>query len=192
MEEKLRAFIAIELDPELKGVVNTFESGLKTTEPPGLRWVKAECLHLTLKFLGDITNTQSQEVTRAISRVAIENPPFELQFTATGAFPNWRNPRTLWIGLKKSSELTILFQQLDASLGSLGFFPEDKPFSPHLTLCRVSDTADPRLVQPLQKKFDAFPASTLPSWKVNEIVFFKSVLKPGGPIYTPLSRHNLK
>ena len=192
MEEKLRAFIAIELNPEIKGVINVFESGLKTTEPPGLRWVKADCLHLTLKFLGDITPTQAQEVSRAISHVADENHPFELQFTAMGAFPNWRFPRTLWIGLNKSNELANLFQQMDVSLGSLGFFPEDKPFSPHLTLCRVSDTADPRLVQPLQKKFDVFPTSTLPSWKVNEIVFFKSVLKPGGPIYTPLSRHNLK
>jgi len=192
MEEKLRAFIAIELAPEHKGIIASFESGLKSTEPPGLRWVKAELLHLTLKFLGVITQSQAQEVSQAISRVTDENHPFQLQFTGTGAFPNWRSARTLWMGLNKSSELAVLFQQLDAALGTLGFFPEDKPFSPHLTVCRVSDTADPRKVQQLQKEFDAFPTSSLPLWKVNEVVFFKSVLKPGGPIYTPISRHNFK
>ena len=192
MEDKLRAFIAIELAPELKGTIASFESGLKTTEPPGLRWVKPDLLHLTLKFLGDITQTQAQEVSRAISRVVVDNHPFQLQFIGSGAFPNWRKARTLWMGLNKSIELDSLFQQLDAALGELGFFPEDKPFSPHLTVCRVSDTADPRKVQQLQKGFDAFPASTLPLWKVNEVVFFKSVLKPGGPIYTPISKHILK
>ncbi|MBA4385606.1 MAG: RNA 2',3'-cyclic phosphodiesterase [Anaerolinea sp.] len=192
MEEKLRAFIAIELDPVIKGVIHSFESGLKPRSPSGLRWVKTDQLHLTLKFLGDINQTQAKEVSLAISRVVAEKPPFTLLVGKTGAFPNWRNPRTLWIGLNMSNELDGLFQQLDAALGSLGFTPEGKPFSPHLTLSRVSDTVDPRMVQPLQKEFDAFPVASLSPWHVSEVVLFKSVLQPGGPIYTPISRHTLK
>lgn len=192
MEEKLRAFITIELDPEIKRVVQSFESGLKAKSPPGLRWVKTDQLHLTLKFLGDISPTQTQEVSQAISRIAADNHPFALQIEGTGAFPNWRNPRILWIGLDKSSELHVFFQQLESALESLGFTPEGKPFSPHLTLCRVSDRVDPRMIQPLQKEFDAYPVSSLSPWRVSEVVLFKSVLQPGGPIYTPLSRHTLK
>lgn len=191
MEDKLRAFIAIELDPDIKGVINSFESGFIAKSPPGLRWVKTDQLHLTLKFLGDISPTQAQEVSQAINRVSSKNQPFALQVGGTGAFPNWRNPRILWIGLDKSSELIGLFQHLEAALEPLGFTPEGKPFTPHLTLCRVSDRVDPRMVQPLQKEFDAFPVSSLSPWHVSEVVLFKSVLQPGGPLYTPVSRHTL-
>lgn len=192
MEEKLRAFIAIELGLDIKGVIHSFENRLKPKSPSGLRWVKTDQIHLTLKFLGDINQIQAQAVSQAISHVAEKNHPFSLHVGGTGAFPNWRNPRTLWIGLNKSNELDVLFQQVDTALGSLGFTPEGKPFSPHLTLCRVSDSVDPRMVQPLQKEFIAFPISSLSPWHVNEVVLFKSILQPGGPIYTPISRHTLK
>jgi RNA 2',3'-cyclic 3'-phosphodiesterase len=192
MEDKLRSFIAIELDPVIKTFIHTFESDLKPNSPSGLRWVKTDQLHLTLKFLGDISLSQAQEVSQAISCVADDYPPFALNVGGTGAFPNWRNPRILWIGLNKCDELTNLFQQLDAALLKLGFTPEGKPFSPHLTLCRVSDFVDPRMLQPLQKAFDAFPVSSLSPWQVSEVVLFKSVLQPGGPIYSPISRHTLK
>jgi len=191
MEDKLRAFIAIELDPEIKKFINVFESELKTKSPSGLRWVKVDQLHLTLKFLGDITAPQVEAVSQTINRVVGENHSFQLQVEGTGAFPNWRNPRTLWIGLNKNNELNLLFQQLDVALTSLGFTPEGKPFSPHLTLCRVSDYVDPRMVQPLQKAFEDFHVSSLPTWRIKEVVFFKSLLQPGGPVYTPLSRHVL-
>ena len=192
MEEKIRAFIAIELDPEIKTVIQSFETSVKTKAPSGLRWVKIDQLHLTLKFLGDITIIQAKQLSNTISHVVEEYHPFKLQVSGTGAFPNWRYARTLWAGINKSDELTSLFKQLDAEIAALGFLPEGKPCSPHLTLCRVSDHVDPHLVQPLQKEFDVFLTVTLPAWKVNEVVFFKSVLQPGGPIYTPISKHILK
>lgn len=192
MEEKIRAFIAIELDPEIKAVIRSFETLVKTNAPSGLRWVKTDQLHLTLKFLGDITIIQAKLLSNTISHVVEEYHPFNLQVSGTGAFPNWRYPRTLWAGIKKNDELISLFKQLDAEIAALGFLPEGKPCSPHLTLCRVSEHVDPLLVQPLQKEFDAFSTATLPVWKVDEVVFFKSVLQPGGPIYTPISKHVLK
>ncbi|PKN98473.1 MAG: RNA 2',3'-cyclic phosphodiesterase [Chloroflexi bacterium HGW-Chloroflexi-5] len=192
MENKIRAFIAIELDAENKTTIESFAASVKAKAPSGLRWVKADLLHLTLKFLGDITPIQVEQTSRAISRVIIDYHPFTLQFAGTGAFPNWRNPRTLWMGINKNETLTSLFRQLDAELTLLGFLAEVKPFSPHLTLCRVSDHFDPRLVQPLQKDFDAFSTTPLLPWKVHEVIFFKSLIQPGGPIYTPISKHGLK
>ncbi len=192
MADKLRAFVAIELDPELKKLINTFEASAKIKAPSGLRWVKADLLHLTLKFLGDITPTQVEELGKALNRVVANCKPFELQISGTGAFPNWRNARTLWVGINRNDMLTGLFQQLENEFARLGFSPEGKPFSPHLTLCRVSDTVDPRMVQPMQKEFDGFSTISLPTWKVQEVVLFKSQLQPGGPIYTPLSKHALK
>lgn len=192
MAEKIRAFIAIELDSEIKSVLNSFESTVKTKAPAGLRWVKADLLHLTLKFLGDITPLQVEMLSKVLNRVSAENQPFELELSGTGAFPNWRNPRTLWVGILKNDQLMSLFRHLDAEIATLGFSPEGKPFSPHLTLCRVSDSFDPRMVQPLQKEFDGFSISSLPAWKVQDVVLFKSQLRPGGPIYTPLSKHPLK
>lgn len=192
MEEKIRAFIAIELNPEIKAVLNSFENEIKPKGPPGLRWVKPDQLHLTLKFLGDITPAQVNQLSQVITKVVINNLSFTLQITGAGAFPNWRNPRTLWIGINKSDALTSLFKQLDAEIATLGFSVEGKPFSPHLTLCRVSDYVDPLKVHPLQKEFDAIPITSLPEWKVNEVVFFKSRLQPGGSVYTPISKHGLK
>jgi 2'-5' RNA ligase len=192
MEDKLRSFIAIELDPEIKAVINRFENEIKPKAPSGLRWVKPDQLHLTLKFLGDITLMQVDSLSGAISRVAAENHTFTLQVRGTGAFPNWRKPRTLWVGINQSDDLTSLFRQLDTEIGTLGFSPEGKPYSPHLTLCRVSDYVDPLMVIPLQKAFDVFAATSLPAWRVNEVVFFKSRLQPGGPVYTPISKHGLK
>lgn len=192
MEDKIRAFIAIELNNEIKRAINDFEKRLIAIAPSGLRWVKTDQLHLTLKFLGDISQAQSQQVTQSINHLVVENRAFSLEVEGTGVFPNWRNPRTLWIGMKKSNELNTLFQQMETELAALGFSPEGRPFTPHMTLCRVSDTVDPRKVQPLQKEFDAFPVSSLPIWNVSEMVFFKSQLQPGGPIYTPISRHVIK
>jgi 2'-5' RNA ligase len=192
MEEKTRAFIAIELEPEIKSIIFSFENKLIPNCPSGLRWVNAHQLHLTLKFLRDITPHQVEQISKAISQVANENHTFTLKLAGTGAFPNWRNPRTLWISINKSEALTSLFKQLEADLTMFGFLPDVKSFSPHLTLCRVSDHLDPRLIQPLQKEFEAFTVITLPPWKVHEMVFFKSQLKPGGPIYTPITKYILK
>jgi len=123
MEEKTRAFIAIELEPEIKSIIHTFESKLIPKSPSGLRWVKTDQIHLTLKFLGDINKHQVELISKAISQVANENHAFNLNLAGTGVFPNWRNPRTLWIGLKKSEPLPRLFQQLDAEIAKLGFSP---------------------------------------------------------------------
>lgn len=192
MTDKLRAFVAIKLDPELKKTINSFEATVKNKAPSGLRWVKADLLHLTLKFLGDITPKEAEELSKILGQVVMNRPPFELQVAGTGAFPNWRNPRTLWVGINKNDKLMSLFQHLDFEIATLGFSPEGKPFTPHLTLCRVSESVDPRTVQPLQKEFEGFSTISLPTWKVNEVVLFKSQLQPGGPIYTPISKHTLK
>lgn len=192
MEEKIRAFVAIELDPKLKAIIVSQENGIKPKGPPGLRWVKPDHLHLTLKFLGDITPAQVIQLSRVINEVVVEYHPFSLQIDGTGAFPNWRNPRTLWIGIKKCNSLNLLFKQLDAKIANLGFSTEGKPFSPHLTLCRVSDYVDTHKVHDLQKDFETIRVSSMPEWNVDEVVLFKSQLQSGGPIYTPISKHPLK
>lgn len=194
MEEKLRTFIAIELGQRQIQSLATYTQTLQAKFPSGFRWVKPGHLHLTLKFFAEVTRKQVEIVSDVLMQVCLNVESFSMRIEGCGAFPNWRNPRTIWAGLTPVQEVLTLHHQVDIALTQAGFQSEGRSFSPHLTLCRVSDFADQQCIRDLEKAMQQSPIPPTGGWEVKEVVFFKSRLQPGGPIYTPLAKFefNLK
>lgn len=184
----MRAFIAIELPPEIKDVLARLQSELRQTGAD-VKWASYNNLHLTLRFLGEVEESRLAEVKRLCAEVAAEFQPFTLRLKDTGYFPNFKQPRVLWVGL--AGEISIaqeLQQRLEAGLLALGFDREDKPFKPHLTVGRVKSGKNTRQ---LVAKSDMYSLPEL-SFEVCEIVLMKSELHPAGSRYTPQAKAAFK
>lgn len=190
MNDKLRTFIAIELSSEIRQAICDFAASIQENPSTGFRWVKAENLHLTLKFLGDLPTDKLLTIRNILDKVCEDETPFDLQMNQTGAFPSWQHPRNFWIGIDPSLELGELYQKLDIALTKNGIPSDGKKFSPHLTMCRISDTCDPKVLQQVTKVFMSIPIRGAQKWNVEKIVFFKSQLNPSGPVYSVLSEHH--
>ncbi len=136
--EQIRSFIAIELPDELRLELGRLEAQLKSGKPPGVKWVNPDSIHLTLKFLGDIAIDRTGEITGAMEEAARAVPPFHLEVKGLGVFPNLKRVQIAWVGISgQTAELGILQHRIESSLARLGFAPETRPFTSHLTLARL-------------------------------------------------------
>src|SRR5207247_2680230 len=152
----LCAFIAIQLSDEMKREIGSVQAELKReVSGSGRRgkavkigWTQPEGIHLTLKFLGDIQETQVEALREILHRVAAPARPFTLEARGLGAFPNPRAPRVIWLGLHGSNddmaELQRLQAAVEAGLGGLGFPKDARAFRPHLTVARIRARVDAR------------------------------------------------
>jgi 2'-5' RNA ligase len=179
----IRAFLAIDLPASLRAVVTRAQEELKKSGAE-VKWVPPGNVHLTLKFFGNLTEEQVEAVAQAASRVAGAQAPFSLTLTQAGAFPSPKNPRVVWLGVGGELEAVMAFQRrLEAAFAALGFPPEDRPFSPHLTLGRVKSPVG-RLE--LSRRLAALAPAEAPPFRVSEIILFRSNLTPKGATYVPL------
>lgn len=135
--QKIRAFIAIDIDPRTRQILDELSKKLKFTEK-GITWVKPNLLHLSLKFLGDINVNDIEPIERAlnIAKDSI-NGPFNLSTDKVSAFPNMHSPKVLFAGLKENKNLIKLRNSLEEELNKISYPLENKSFTPHITLCRV-------------------------------------------------------
>lgn len=181
----IRSFIAIDLPPGVQKALDGLGCGFQKTDAP-VAWVKADRIHLTLKFLGNVSEDAIPEIKAALDRIAAGTVPFRLQAAACGAFPSIKQMRVVWVGLRGDSEpLAMLQKQVEAAMVPFGFPPEDRPFKPHLTLGRVKGRQHLRALQEAllaQQGFETEP------FDVIELVLYKSELRPEGARYTPLHR----
>lgn len=135
--EKIRLFICMNLPDQILRQVNDLVRDLKL-RGRGVRWVRPEGMHLTLKFLGDTYPDQVDEIATALEQVLAGFKPMTIRVKGLGAFPGYRRPRVFWVGLEDTSgELVRLAKAVDAAMVRLGYPREDRPYSPHLTLGRV-------------------------------------------------------
>ena len=140
--EQVRSFIAIELPDELKLGLTQLQSRLKLGKQPWVKWVDPYSIHLTLKFLGSIAVDRIGEITRAMEEAAQGMPPFHLEVKDLGVFPNLKRVQVAWVGISgEVDKLGQLRQGIESNLARLGFAPESRPFTPHLTLARLRDRA---------------------------------------------------
>lgn len=183
----LRAFIAIEIPPEIKRAISSRTASLQKESGRAVRWVATENIHLTLKFLGEISSNSLDMLSQAIYSECAQVSPFQVVVETLGCFPSLRRPRIIWIGLVIPPELKRLQRQVETSVARLGYAPDDKPFSPHLTIGRVREQATAAELQNLRELLEQTTINTLGSFSVNEVNLYKSELKPEGPVYTRLS-----
>ncbi|SRR5512133_1073532 len=151
-----------------------------------VRWVPPENVHLTLQFLGAVPGERVAGVEAALRAAAAQARPLSLEVRGAGGFPNARRPRVVWAGLAgDTAALGQLAQDLGRRLAPLGFPPEERPFSAHLTLGRSRDgRGAPGLAGALASAADAPPAP----WRAVEVVLFESHLSPRGPRYEAIAR----
>lgn len=136
--EQIRSFIAIELPDELKAELSRLQVKLKSGNVGGVRWVDPRSIHLTLKFLGDVSIDKVNEIAEAMGIAAQGISPFNLVVNGLGAFPDLKRVQVIWVGVGGDlDKLAQLQQGIDSSLDLLGFSPEERLFTPHLTLARL-------------------------------------------------------
>ncbi len=183
----LRTFIAIETPESIQAKIAALQDELKQ-ENERVRWPKPANIHLTLKFLGQVEESRTPVITESVKDMLKEQPKFTFSVRGLGAFPNFRRARVLWVGVNDNSDqLQHLVENIEAALIPLGFSKENRKFTPHLTLGRVKSSLSKSFIRKLEQIDFAGGEVT-----VDEIVLFRSDLKPTGAVYTPLSRFRLK
>jgi 2'-5' RNA ligase len=188
MEEKIRTFIAINLDPQTKAYLKGIQDILLSTDV-SVKWVEIENLHLTLKFLGGVERERLEEVKKTTFDLLKDIECFKIVLGGIGAFPNSKRPKVVWIGVEEGiNTLKDIFERLDKGLRRLGFSAEEKGFTPHLTLGRVRSFHN---IERLSKAL--LQVRTEPKVvDVSTIDIMKSQLTPKGPIYSVLGQIQLK
>lgn len=181
-EEKIRSFIAIEVnDEDVKACILRFQKAILGTNAD-LKLVKAENIHITLRFLGDITTTMVKKISEELKK--IQFPPFEVEFRDVGVFPSLKRINVVWIGIKKGvTELIDLYSQIESRLNKIGFRPETRGFRPHITVARVRSA---RNKNKLAKMITDMQNSVFGPLVIDSIKLKKSILMPKGPLYYTL------
>ncbi len=184
----VRSFIAIDLPAGVRAELTSLEDKLKARRHPFVKWVDPESMHLTLKFLGNVAADCIPQIVEAMSRVARSHSTFKLQVTGTGAFPNWQRPQVVWVGVGgELDRLNNLQKGLESVLSPLGFPPESRPFSAHLTLGRLRDRVTPDDRRRFAEFAQKVEFKTSLSFEVSAIRLMKSQLTPVGPVYSELA-----
>jgi 2'-5' RNA ligase len=195
----MRLFIALDIDDGIRARIAHFLEGVSGFATDA-RWVPAESLHVTLKFIGERPESAVDRIRQALSH--IHGSASEIHFRGYGFFPTAKSARVFWIGLEAAPQLAALAKLIDDKMATLGIPKEDRAFSPHLTLARgAGGSGSPRrskadipnrIFQRLQEKLAALPAPEFGTMTAREFFLYESQLSPKGSKYTKLARFNLQ
>ena len=189
----LRAFIALEIPPEIHQAIEQETAPIRAALNASLvRWVPVDNIHLTLKFLGDVSPANIELLSQMLSVEVGQHQSFEMGFAELGAFPNPRRPRVIWIGIQAPAALEALQHGIEAAAATLGYPAEKRPFSPHLTIGRVKQNVNSAGMQKIRTALEETEVGSLGTIRVTAIHLFKSDLKPTGAVYTRLFSAPLK
>jgi RNA 2',3'-cyclic 3'-phosphodiesterase len=170
-----RAFLALDLDAAARGRLATLVDTLRP-QLRGVRWVRPEGVHLTLRFLGWSEPDALAHVEARVSAAACASRATQAPLGPLGMFPERGSPRVLWLGLPLPEPLQALQQVCERAACEAGFEPEARPFAPHLTLGRWKDR-HPR---------PSLPSVDMGLARLDRLVLFRSDLRRDGAVYTPL------
>lgn len=186
--------MAIDLPDEVRDRLGELIARLSGRTTPGtVRWVRPEAIHLTLKFLGEVSTGNLSQVGEVLKRVSSSHGPVDLVLVGLGCFPNVRRPRVIWVGVDEpSGRLVALQQALEAQFERIGYRRETRPFSPHLTLGRVRDGASADAVQEVGRCVSLEPREEIGRVHATAVCLFRSELRPSGAIYTRLAEAPLR
>ncbi len=178
---EIRAFLAIDLKPQLKDIISYVEYEFKEIDAD-VKYVNPKNLHLTLKFFGNITTEGIDLISNKVEKVIKDFKPFEIVVQGCGAFPNTNKIRVIWIGTDNTTELKQLHDALDNEFQKIGF-DAYKKFSSHLTIGRMKSPKNKDLIKAKIEEMNEFSFDTI---YVDQIKLKKSTLTPRGPIYEDL------
>jgi 2'-5' RNA ligase len=183
-----RIFVAIDISDKARASVADYIENLRRHFAQiRVGWERAEKLHLTMKFLGDIDETRLENLIEAVENTARQVSDFKLQISSTGVFPSLKKARILWLGLEdEKGSLRNLNEILEVECEKLNFAKEKRDFKPHLTIARLREPHKSLELVRAHVEND-FKTS---SFDVNEVIVFQSELQTSGSLYTPLYRRS--
>jgi RNA 2',3'-cyclic 3'-phosphodiesterase len=194
----MRIFIGIDLAPDVRSRIERFIEGVQAFAPEA-RWMRPESLHITLKFIGEQQPQQIAAITDRLRR--IEGRAMQIHVHGYGFFPNAKSARVFWIGIHADPELTQLAKRIDEAAAELGVTPEERPYSPHLTLARAGGrSGSPKwrksdspnsVFAALEKRLAAMKEIDFGTMKAHEFILYQSQLSRGGSKYTQLQHFPL-
>lgn len=185
----MRIFIAIEIPEGVRNLLGQIQTHLKYAGAD-VKWVVKENVHLTLKFLGEVSEDKISYIKSILDEIGKSTKSFELNLKDIGAFPKIEYPRVIWVGLGKGApESKALAERIDEALSKIGFQKETRPFASHLTIGRVRS---PKNREVLKEKIESYQLSTISYQLIGSVILFQSTLTPRGSIYTKLHEVQLQ
>jgi len=184
----MRAFIAIEINDEVRKRLVEIQEKIDRMKSAKIKFVEPENLHITLKFLGEITEEQAEDIKRILESIAKNHKKHEVNAKGIGVFPSYNYVRVIWAGVESDGEIRKIVEEIDNAFFKLGF-KREKNFVSHITIGRVKFVKDKvglmlALKELSNEEFGKF--------KVEAIELKKSTLTPKGPIYETLARFELQ
>lgn len=181
--QTIRSFVSIPIPAGVTGAATKLIKKLKDFDD-GIRWVPLDNFHLTIKFLGEVDNTEVHQVCKVIRDVTDDYPPFPLTFHGTGVMPNLQKPRSLYVDIQDpTGNLVEMVGRLEKSLAKeMGFKQEPRDYRPHLTLGRTRSNSR-RIDSDLIEALEQYRTLEFGEMEVDELNLMASFLDKGGPTY---------
>ena len=176
----MRLFVALNLPDRVREALWAAAAPLRELGL-AVKWVRPEGIHLTLKFLGEVSEGREPDLRAALGRAAAGGRALSLVVSGFGAFPGLDRPRVIWAGLEADPEILALQHRVEEQFVPLGFPREDRPFRPHLTLGRAARDARPERCDGLEATLRGLRVHEAAS--VGSVDLMQSVLKAGGAVY---------
>jgi 2'-5' RNA ligase len=183
----IRTFIAVDLPPSVLDALEQITSQLQEKLPnTPVRWVDVQKMHLTLKFLGDISQENIEMVEKILLSEGAKRPVLEIGIGGIGAFPKMRHPRVIWIGVEAPPDLFDLRRGIEDGVARLGYNYDKYEFTPHLTLGRISRKASARDVRTVGDVLHEFQVGFIGVARIEAVHLYRSDLRSDGARYTCL------
>ncbi len=191
--EVIRAFIAVNLNQNIRDRIQQIAIDLQDRmKDIPIRWVPTENIHLTLKFLGNVSTANLEILKDILGNVVSGHHECDISVGGIGVFPKLTNPRVIWVGMEVPQELMSLQKNLEIETARLGYSREHRPFSPHLTFGRVSRNASTNEIRRISDTLEDYKVGYLGATRVRTVYLFRSDLRPEGAEYTPIYSSSLK
>jgi 2'-5' RNA ligase len=186
-DDVIRTFIAVDLPSSVLEALGQVSSQLQEKLPDTpVRWVNSQKMHLTLKFLGDISKKNIGMVEKILHSEASKRQAMEIGIGGIGAFPKMRHPRVIWIGIEAPTELFDLRRGIEDGVARMGYNYDKYDFTPHLTLGRISRKASARDVRTVGNVLHEFQVGFIGVARIGAVHLYRSDLHPDGAKYTCL------
>jgi 2'-5' RNA ligase len=183
----IRTFIAVDLPSSVLDALGQITQQLQQKLPiTPVRWVDFQKMHLTLKFLGEISTENIGMVEKILQSEAAKRPVMEMGIGGIGAFPKMRHPRVIWIGVEAPPDLFDLRRGIEDGVARLGYNYDKYEFTPHLTLGRISRKASARDIRVVGDVLHEFQVGFIGVARIDAVHLYRSDLRPEGAKYTCL------
>ena len=179
-----RTFIATKISPGEK-LLKTYTKLRNELKNEKIKWVNSEQFHITLFFLGDTDEEMIPRIRTQLGNMADQFNSFNINLSGLGVFKNINKPRVLWTGIYQYDTMKKIKERIEEEMVALGFPAEEREFRPHLTIARLKWINDKEKLKDL---IETYKKEDFQQVKINEIIYYESILKPSGPVYKPIEK----